>query len=79
MNQDTGEKRRNGQDEELQREVGKAEQEAMEARAEYTLRNKIIQGVVIAHPVLKAVHGGRDETFADRYVYILFWLLPVLK
>ena len=58
-----------GNEEELQLAVDKAEREAMEARAEYMLRNKIIQSVVIAHPVLKAVHGGSDELFADRYVY----------
>lgn len=51
--------------------IKKAEQEATKARAEYMLRNKIIQNVVIAHPVLKAVHGGRDETLADRYVCCL--------
>ena len=55
-------------EEELRDAISKAEHEAMEARADYVLRNKIIENVVIADPVLKAVHGGRDETFADRYV-----------
>ena len=50
----------------LQDAIRKAEHDAMEARAAYVLRNKIIENVVIADPVLKAVHGGRDETFADR-------------
>ena len=63
--------RDNLDDEELRCMIKKAEREATEARAEYMLRNKIIQNVVIAHPVLKAVHGGRDETFADRYVRCL--------
>ena len=56
------------EEENLRDAISKAEHEAMEARADYVLRNKIIENVVIADPVLKAVHGGRDETFADRYV-----------
>ena len=57
------------EEKDLREAISKAEREAMEARADYVLRNKIIENVVIADPVLKAVHGGRDETFADRYVY----------
>ena len=54
------------EEEEVRSAISKAEHAAMEARADYMLRNKIVQNVVIADPVLKVVHGGRDDAFADR-------------
>ncbi len=37
-----------------------AEQEALEARANYALRNRIVQHVVITDPILKAVHRSTN-------------------
>jgi hypothetical protein len=43
---------------ELQAQLTVAQREAMEAKAEYELRNKITHNVLVMDPVLKAVHGG---------------------
>ncbi|TKA64330.1 hypothetical protein B0A49_08288 [Cryomyces minteri] len=49
-----------------------AEREALEARAAYLIRNKIVQSVLVTDPVLKAVHAGLNTTPAERK------LLPLL-
>jgi len=43
-----------------------AQREAMEARAEYEIRNKIVHNVLVMDPVLKAVHGGEQTPFAEK-------------
>ncbi|KAF2500817.1 hypothetical protein BU16DRAFT_557265 [Lophium mytilinum] len=43
-----------------------AEREALEARAEYLLRNKVTQSILAIDPVLKTVHGGANITDAER-------------
>jgi hypothetical protein len=53
-------------DDDLQEQLIVAEREAMEARAEYELRNKITHNVIVTDPVLKAVHGGDDTSFAEK-------------
>lgn len=53
-------------DDDLQEQLIVAEREAMEARAEYELRNKITHNVLVTDPVLKAVHGGEETDFAER-------------
>ena len=55
-------------DDDLQEQLIIAEREAMEAKAEYELRNKIIHNVLVTDPVLKAVHGGEETDFAEKYV-----------
>jgi hypothetical protein len=40
----------------LQADIKQAEQEALEARAHYTLRSRILTQTLIAHPLLKAIH-----------------------
>jgi hypothetical protein len=47
----------------LQAEIKQAEREALEARANYTLRERIITQTLIADPLLKAVHS--DDGSAD--------------
>ena len=42
-----------------------AEREAMEAKAEYELRNRITHNVLIMDPVLKAVHGDGSTDNAE--------------
>ncbi|KAI4955427.1 hypothetical protein J4E91_001287 [Alternaria rosae] len=45
-----------------------AQREAMEARAEYEIRNKITNNVLVMDPVLKAVHGGEQTPFAEKRI-----------
>lgn len=53
-------------DQEIKAEIKKAERDLLEARSKYTLRNQIIQNVIITDPVLKAVHSGADATELER-------------
>ncbi|KAJ9649658.1 hypothetical protein H2199_000436 [Coniosporium tulheliwenetii] len=53
-------------DDDIQAQLAVAEQELLEARAAYALRNKIIHNVLITHPVLKAVHAGSNADPAER-------------
>jgi len=50
-----------------------AEQELLESQAGYSLKNKIIEGVTVADPTLKAVHSGANALPAERE------LLPLIK
>jgi F0F1-type ATP synthase assembly protein I len=60
-------------DGELQEHLKTAERELLEARSKYMLRNQIIQNVLIADPVLKAVHSGSNTTELERR------LLPLIN
>ncbi|KAF2657973.1 hypothetical protein K491DRAFT_676768 [Lophiostoma macrostomum CBS 122681] len=53
-------------DDVLQEQLIVAEREAMEAKAEYELRNRITHNVLVMDPVLKAVHGGERTDFAEK-------------
>ena len=53
-------------DDEVQAQLTTAEREAMEAKAEYELRNNITHNVLIMDPVLKAVHGGERTGYAEK-------------
>ncbi|KAF2633942.1 hypothetical protein BU25DRAFT_427344 [Macroventuria anomochaeta] len=53
-------------DDDLQEQLIVAEREAMEAKAEYELRNKITHNVLVTDPVLKAVHGGEETDFTEK-------------
>jgi len=50
----------------LDEQLRLAEREALEARAGYMLRNKIIENVLVADPILQAVHTGSRATSAER-------------
>jgi hypothetical protein len=50
----------------LEERLTVAQREAMEARAEYEIRNKITHNVLVMDPVLGAVHGGEQTSFADK-------------
>jgi hypothetical protein len=52
-------------DDELQAQLTVAQREAMEAKAEYELRNKITHNVLVMDPILKAVHGGERTGHAE--------------
>jgi hypothetical protein len=43
-----------------------AEREAMEAKAEYEIRNRITHNVLVMNPILKAVHGGEQTGSAEK-------------
>jgi hypothetical protein len=55
-------------DDELQAQLTSAQREAMEAKAEYEIRNRIIHNVLVMDPVLKAVHGGDRTGIAEKLV-----------
>jgi hypothetical protein len=50
----------------LEERLTVAQREAMEARAEYEIRNKITHNVLVMDPVLKAVHDGEQTSFAEK-------------
>lgn len=53
-------------DDDLQEQLTIAQREAMEAKAEYEIRNSISHNVLVMDPVLKAVHGGEHTGFAEK-------------
>lgn len=53
-------------DDDLQEQLDTAQREAMEAKAEYEMRNTITHNVLVTDPVLKAVHGGAETGFAEK-------------
>lgn len=44
-----------------------AEKECLEARATYSLKQSVVEDVLIVDPVLKAVHSGLIATPTERY------------
>ena len=53
-------------DDAVQEQLIIAQNEAIEAKAEYELRNRITNNVLVMDPVLKAVHGGEQVTFIEK-------------
>lgn len=58
-------------DEELDAQVKIAEKECLEARAAYSLKQSVVEDVLIVHPVLKAVHSGLKATATERALHPL--------
>ena len=55
------------QEEEITDEViQKAEKDLLESKANYSLQSKIIENVVIANPILKAVHAGSNASIMEQ-------------
>ncbi|KAJ8058313.1 hypothetical protein OCU04_012504 [Sclerotinia nivalis] len=54
-------------------DIRKAEKDLLESKANYSLRSKIIENVVIANPVLKAVHAGSNASVIEQD------LLPLIE
>jgi len=50
----------------LQEQLMVAQREAVEAKAEYELRNQISHNVLVMDPVRKAVHGGENTESAKK-------------
>ncbi|KAF7912915.1 uncharacterized protein EAF01_001936 [Botrytis porri] len=62
------------QEEEVTDEViQKAEEDLLESKANYSLRSKIIENVVIVNPILKAVHAGSNASVIEQD------LLPLIE
>jgi hypothetical protein len=40
--------------------------ELLESRAQYLLRNRVVDAVLSANPILKAVHNGTDASPVER-------------
>ncbi len=55
-------------DEELDAQVKIAEKECLEARATYSLKQSVVEDVLIVDPILKAVHSGLHATATERYL-----------
>jgi hypothetical protein len=53
-------------DDAVQEQLTIAQDEAMKAKAEYEIRNKISHNTLVMDPVLKAVHGGDKTGFAEK-------------
>lgn len=49
-------------------QVKLAEKECLEARATYSLKQSVVEDVLIIDPVLKAVHSGLNATATERYL-----------
>ncbi|KAM0564443.1 hypothetical protein ACHAPJ_000656 [Fusarium lateritium] len=47
-------------------ETQNAQSELLESRAKYVLRNDVVEAVVTANPILKAVHSGTEATPVER-------------
>ena len=45
-----------------------AEKECLEARATYSLKQNVVEDVLIVDPILKAVHSGLKATATERYL-----------
>lgn len=53
-------------DDDLQEQLVIAQREAMEAKAEYELRNRISHHALVVDPILKAVHGGESTDYTEK-------------
>ncbi|KAN0117210.1 Centromere protein H (CENP-H) domain containing protein [Hyaloscypha variabilis] len=43
-----------------------ARQEVLKAKATYQVKHNVIESVLIANPILKAIHGGKNATAAEQ-------------
>ncbi|CAG8951899.1 hypothetical protein HYFRA_00005703 [Hymenoscyphus fraxineus] len=60
-------------DEVSEEDIKSAQKELLDAKTAYQLRNNIVESVLIANPILKAVHSGSNATIAEQD------LLPLLE
>ncbi len=45
-----------------------AQEALLQARSKYKIRNDAVELIMVANPVLKAVHGGTNASPIERYV-----------
>lgn len=53
-------------DDEVAEQLATAQQELVDAKAKFEIRNNIAHNVMLVNPVLKAVHGGEITDFAEK-------------
>lgn len=46
--------------------LGESQKDLLDAQARYNLKNKVVESVLIANPILKAVHAGSNATPIER-------------
>jgi hypothetical protein len=46
--------------------IEEAQKDLLQAKANYSLRGKIIENAVIANPILKAVHAGSNASTIEQ-------------
>ncbi|KAF2144971.1 uncharacterized protein K452DRAFT_222087 [Aplosporella prunicola CBS 121167] len=66
-------------DNDIEQQLIVAEREALEARAAYLLRNKIVDHVLVTDPVIKAVHAGSNASYAEKRLLPLIHERDVLS
>lgn len=49
-----------------EKDIEQAKEEFMKAKAVYQVRGNIIDSVLVANPILKAVHAGRNATVLEQ-------------
>lgn len=54
--------------------IAEAQDALLTARARYRLRNDAIESVMMANPILKAVHNGTQASPIERHVLLLLTL-----
>jgi hypothetical protein len=47
-------------------DIKNAQQELLKAKAAYQVRNNIVEGVLVANPILKAVHAGNNASVVEQ-------------
>lgn len=47
-------------------DIKTAQQDLLKAKAAYQLRSNIVENVLAANPILKAVHSGNNATSAEQ-------------
>lgn len=47
-------------------DIKTAQQELLKAKALYQVRNSIVENVLVANPMLKAVHAGDNATVVEQ-------------
>lgn len=53
-------------DDDLEAEIEKAEKECLNARAQYILRQAVVEDTIIAAPILNALHAGNNASATER-------------
>jgi hypothetical protein len=53
-------------DEVSEEDIANAQRELLEAKATYQVRNSIIENVLTANPILKAVHAGSNASLLEQ-------------
>lgn len=62
----TTEPRRNAPAADIHEQLKTAQRELLDARALYSLRNRVVEGVLTTDPTLKAVHSGEHASPAEK-------------